>query len=248
MDAVIWNVLHHEFCSFKVSTKTQQFCQNKYNLTGLCNRNSCPLANARYATVREVQGKVYLYMKTAERMHMPSQLWQRFKLSEQLTTACQDIEQRLQYWPEFVRQKCKHRLVRIRQYLARCRKMEKRKEQYLTESKKTRKRESNREVKALKAAKMETTIENELIDRLQSGVYNDVIMNSNETIWQRVLAQQQAPEEEEEEEETSQFEMVETDYDGSDDDMEDLFGSGSLKTSMQVEREEIPSHTTAINH
>jgi protein MAK16 len=57
-DEVIWSVINQGFCSFKTKSRVETFCRNEWNVTGLCNRQSCPLANSRYATVKEIDGEL----------------------------------------------------------------------------------------------------------------------------------------------------------------------------------------------
>ncbi|KAF7114015.1 hypothetical protein CNMCM5793_006198 [Aspergillus hiratsukae] len=194
-DEIVWQVINQQFCSYKLkTTKGQNFCRNEYNVSGLCNRQSCPLANSRYATVRSdpETGAMYLYMKTIERAHMPSKLWERIRLSSNYAKALEQLDERLIYWPKFLIHKCKQRLTRLTQVAIRMRKIAKEEERLGEKivpklAPKIRRREETRERKAESAAKVERAIERELIERLRSGAYGDRPLNVEEGIWKKVL-------------------------------------------------------------
>ncbi|KAB8336941.1 hypothetical protein FH972_021246 [Carpinus fangiana] len=256
-DEIIWDIINQQFCSFKTKlpSKSQTFCRNEYNATGLCSRQSCPLANSRYATIRPGatadDQSLYLYMKTVERAHLPSKLWEKIKLPATYAEALELVDSKLQYWPKFMVHKCKQRLTRLTQVALRTRRLAK-EEARLGErivprlAPKVRKREEGRERKALSAAKVERAVERELLERLRSGAYGEAPLNVEEGLWQKVLrAMERGGEAEqdkdldegiEEEDEEAEYEReleegegagdVEyvSDIDGSDSDDEDDLG------------------------
>jgi len=172
---MIWQVINKNFCSFQVKTTTVDFCRNEYNVTGQCNKASCPLANSNYGTVIEQEGLCYLYIKTVERAHTPKKLWEKIKLSTNFETALAEIDKHMKnVYPEYLINRCKQRLLRLRQTLIRMRRLQMNPKKKLVSVKsKTERRDSAREKWAEQAAKLDNAIEDQLLQRLRQGIYGD---------------------------------------------------------------------------
>ena len=100
---------------------TNLFIITNSSVTGLCIRSACPLANSRYATIREEDGVCYLYQKTAERAHSPKNLWEKTRLPNDYTEALELISKELEHFPKYLVHRNKQRLTKIHQMLIRMR-------------------------------------------------------------------------------------------------------------------------------
>ncbi|KAG6405686.1 hypothetical protein SASPL_133278 [Salvia splendens] len=227
-DEVIWQVIRHKHCSFMAKIETGIFCRNPYNVTGICNRSSCPLANSRYATIRDHDGVFYLYMKTIERAHMPNKLWERVKIPRNYAKALEIIDKHMMYWPKLLVHKTKQRLTKMTQMRIRMRKLAlKTREKIMTVPTKQKKREARREEKAEKAALLEKSIEKELLERLKKGVYDDIynypVDKYNEILDKEEVGKATISEDEEEEEPVIEYVEGYEELE-EEDDMEDFGG------------------------
>jgi protein MAK16 len=215
-DEVIWQVINQNFCTYKVKMLKQNFCKNTENVTGLCNRSSCPLANSRYATIKEEKGKCSLWLKTIERAHTPKNMWEKVPLSKNYATALEQIDSQLAFWPKFLIHKNKQRLTKIHQYLIRTRRLALKVQPVMVGiHKKVERREARREQKAAKAARLTNAITNELVQRLKSGMYPDEVYNVPQKAYDVAVDQIGEPDEIESEEEEEGEQFVE-DYENED--------------------------------
>ncbi|AFN83887.1 glutathione-S-transferase-like protein [Encephalitozoon romaleae SJ-2008] len=172
-DESIWrNIGGDGYCSFKMKTEEDTLCRNQNNVTGICNRFSCPLANSKYATVRAVGEELSLFVKEPERVHIPRDAYEEIKLSSNYEEALKQIEENLEFWDEKIIHKCKQKLSKLTQYL---RRLEYFKEhgrtEYMVRKKRMNRREKLRALKTLNKINFEKNIGDELMLRLESGIY-----------------------------------------------------------------------------
>mmetsp|Transcript_23439 Transcript_23439/g.30433 ORF Transcript_23439/g.30433 Transcript_23439/m.30433 type:complete len:299 (+) Transcript_23439:81-977(+) len=236
-DELVWQSLNQTFCSYKSKVDTHNFCRHQMNVTGLCNKSACPLANGRYATIREEDGKCYLYIKEPERAHTPAKLWIKTLLPKNYTTALNIVTEKLQFFPKFLQHRTKQRLTRIHQYLIRMRKLalKTHKPKLVGIKKKVERREDRKEVKALAAAKLNESIQQELLARLKQGTYGDIYnfpaLQYNQALDEAQTNEPSVQVDREEEDDRLLEEFVEGDFD---DDMED-FDSSPLDDEPNID-------------
>ncbi|EAY08441.1 Mak16 protein [Trichomonas vaginalis G3] len=208
-DSLVWEILKFENCCFRVKTDTLIFCRNEDNVTGICDRKSCSLANSQYGTVMLEKGKLILKTKTAERAHMPSKMWQKIELPENPEEAYKIIEYEMQYWDAWLIEKVKFRYGRLLETLQNMREMRKKEGQVksLPIKKKIERRNATREQRALNVAHVEYSVQEELKRRLKAGEYGE-IYNLNQAEFQDNLDELAGEEEEVDFVDASDFEEL----------------------------------------
>lgn len=80
---------------------------------------TCPLANSNYATIKSIDNKLFLFVKTIERAHTPSKMWERIRLDSNYANAIKQIDEELEVWPDALVHRIKQRLTKLTQSLIR---------------------------------------------------------------------------------------------------------------------------------
>ena len=186
---IVWKIIGNDsFCSFKFISKNQKFCKNKYNITGFCSKQSCPLSNPKYATVLEKNGEIYLYIKDQFNSRYPDKLWKKFILSRNFLKSLQEVDFLLSVWPKFFVSKTKQKLTKLHQILIR-KKLDVMKKKILIATRKNKPfLIKSQEAKLLSKIKFESLIESELLHRLNLGIYGNLYPINPIRIWKKNLS------------------------------------------------------------
>lgn len=191
-DRKVWESIgNKKSCSFKLDTKVDTLCRNKYNVVGICSEFNCPLANTKYATVRSIDEKLYLFIKEPERVHSPARMYERILLSEDYHEALKEIENNLEFWDEELIHKCKQRLTKLTEYHERIQEAkEKGMTKLMPRATKMNRREKMRALRALNTLNFEQEIGEELMLRLEAGIYGEEAKYKYETAREKHKKQQ----------------------------------------------------------
>ncbi|KAH0577551.1 putative Mak16-like RNA binding protein [Spironucleus salmonicida] len=175
-DSLIWSCIGKGGCAHALKTDHKKtYCKSEYNVSGLCDQQYCPLANAQYATLKEEDDRLYLLVKVIERQHLPATQWERIELPLNYEDALYTIRQKLQYWDTDLVKKCILRLTKFNEEFSRRKSLGmKIKSRTVSTRMKQERRERIRQAKALKAAHIERTVEKELMKQLQLGKYDGI--------------------------------------------------------------------------
>lgn len=246
-DDVVWSIINKTFCAHKTQTKSGKFCRHPDNVTGQCNRHSCPLANSQYATIREERGVLYLMLKLPERVPYPAKAWEKVKLSRNVARARKQIREHMMYWRQWNIRRVMDRHKRLREYVDRKRKLAlSRKKKIVALSRKVERREARKEEKAYLAARLETSIEKELLERLKGSLTENEIYNINQKVFNKTLdAKEKEEEEEEEDESEEETESEEEDVvytsasENEEDEEEEIEDIGDFDEEEEEEEEEM---------
>ncbi|PWU83731.1 hypothetical protein C4B63_293g10 [Trypanosoma cruzi] len=143
---------------------------------------------------------------------------EKVRLDASFPRALAQVDEELQWWDQKIVNKVKARLLRLKQYIMRRRKLLlEPKVEYVSVNKRQEDKLLRREEKAEAAARLELEVEKELLERLRKGTY-DSVMNCSREAFERVLDQEEDRAEfdaleDEEDEEFPEFVMDEEDED-----------------------------------
>ncbi|ORD95091.1 mitogen_activated protein kinase [Enterospora canceri] len=182
-DRKIWDSIgNKKTCAYRMGSRKDTLCKNKYNLTGICSEFSCPLANTKYATIRFENEKVLLCVKEPERSTTPVTMWEEIELGYDYKKALETIENKLADFDQIAIDRCKNRLTQCFEALERIIEMSKTpQDQLVARKKRMTRREKVRALKALNTINFEKEVGDELMERLKTGVYGTDLLEQFET-------------------------------------------------------------------